>query len=187
MRVESRSFWSVGGLVRRAGWLGAHPSAAGRGWWVLWCGWWFLWLGGFCDLGLAGGCSSGWRASKQGACLISGGVGMGPARWWPWVGAGWLRCGAGGVGDSFVLLPGILGCWGSFARAFLPGRLVISKDISHPLTKLEQCHLSHLCHNMSHVAISFTVYRQWASCVNFLCAGAKEAHNFPDSGIERFQ
>ena len=30
----------------------------------------------------------------------------------------------GGVGDSFVLLPRILGCWGSFARAFLPGRLV---------------------------------------------------------------
>ena len=29
----------------------------------------------------------------------------------------------GGVGDSFVLLPRILGCWGSFARAFLPGRL----------------------------------------------------------------
>ena len=28
----------------------------------------------------------------------------------------------GGVGDSFVLLPRILGCWGSFARAFLPGR-----------------------------------------------------------------
>jgi hypothetical protein len=28
------------------------------------------------------------------------------------------------VGDSFVLLPRILGCWGSFARAFLPGRLV---------------------------------------------------------------
>ena len=30
----------------------------------------------------------------------------------------------GGVGDSFVLLPRILGCWGYFARAFLPGRLV---------------------------------------------------------------
>jgi hypothetical protein len=29
----------------------------------------------------------------------------------------------GGVWDSFVLLPRILGCWGSFARAFLPGRL----------------------------------------------------------------
>ena len=31
----------------------------------------------------------------------------------------------GGVRDSFVLLPRILGCRGSFARAFLPGRLVI--------------------------------------------------------------
>ena len=30
----------------------------------------------------------------------------------------------GGVRDSFVLLPRILGCRGSFARAFLPGRLV---------------------------------------------------------------
>jgi hypothetical protein len=30
----------------------------------------------------------------------------------------------GGVRDSFVLLPRILGCWGSFERAFLPGRLV---------------------------------------------------------------
>ena len=34
----------------------------------------------------------------------------------------WLL-GAGGVWNSFVLLPRILGCWGSFARAFLPGRL----------------------------------------------------------------
>ena len=33
MRVESRSFWSVGDLMRRSGWLGSHPSAAGRGWW----------------------------------------------------------------------------------------------------------------------------------------------------------
>ena len=33
-----------------------------------------------------------------------GGVGMGPARWWPWVGAGWLRCGAGGVGIFFVFV-----------------------------------------------------------------------------------
>ena len=30
----------------------------------------------------------------------------------------------GGVGDSFVLLPRILECRGSFARAFLRGRLV---------------------------------------------------------------
>ena len=30
----------------------------------------------------------------------------------------------GRVWDSFVLLPRILGCWGSFTRAFLPGRLV---------------------------------------------------------------
>jgi len=29
----------------------------------------------------------------------------------------------GRVWDSFVLLPRILGCWGSFTRAFLPGRL----------------------------------------------------------------
>ena len=69
MRVESRSFWSVGGLVRRAGWLGAHPSAAGRGWWVLWCGWWFLWLGGFCDLGLAGGVQQ-WLAGLEARCLF---------------------------------------------------------------------------------------------------------------------
>ena len=55
MRVESRSFWSVGDLMRRSGWLGSHPSAAGRGWWVLWCGWWFLWLVFFCGLGLARG------------------------------------------------------------------------------------------------------------------------------------
>jgi hypothetical protein len=69
VRVESRSFWSVGGLVRRAGWLGAHPSAAGRGWWVLWCGWWFLWLGGFCDLGLAGGVQQ-WLAGLEARCLF---------------------------------------------------------------------------------------------------------------------
>ena len=31
----------------------------------------------------------------------------------------------GGVWDSFVLLPRILGCWGFFTRAFLPGRLVL--------------------------------------------------------------
>ena len=31
----------------------------------------------------------------------------------------------GRAGDSFVLLPRILGCWGSFTRAFLLGRLVI--------------------------------------------------------------
>ena len=37
----------------------------------------------------------------------------------------------GGVGDSFVLLPRILGCWGSFARAFLPGRLVNNSE-PHP-------------------------------------------------------
>ena len=37
-----------------------------------------------------------------------------------------------GVWDSFVLLPRILGCWGSFARAFLPGRLVhVHVDCSH--------------------------------------------------------
>ena len=30
----------------------------------------------------------------------------------------------GRAGDSFVLLPRILGCWGSFTRAFLPGRLI---------------------------------------------------------------
>ena len=30
----------------------------------------------------------------------------------------------GGIGDSFVLLPRILWCWVSFARAFLLGRLV---------------------------------------------------------------
>ena len=30
----------------------------------------------------------------------------------------------GRAGDSFVLLPRILGCWGSFTRAFLLGRLV---------------------------------------------------------------
>ena len=35
-----------------------------------------------------------------------------------------LNVATGGVWDSFVLLPRILGCWGSFARAFLPGRLV---------------------------------------------------------------
>ena len=35
-----------------------------------------------------------------------------------------LDVATGGVWDSFVLLPRILGCWGSFARAFLPGRLV---------------------------------------------------------------
>ena len=105
--ASRKSVFLVGGWPGEAGGVaGAHPSAAGRGWWVLWCGWWFLWLGGFCDLGLAGGCSSGWRASKQGACLISGGVGMGPARWWPWVGAGWLRCGAGGVG-IFLCLCGV--------------------------------------------------------------------------------
>ena len=36
----------------------------------------------------------------------------------------YLDVATGGVWDSFVLLPRILGCWGSFARAFLPGRLV---------------------------------------------------------------
>ena len=35
-----------------------------------------------------------------------------------------LDVATGGVWDSFVLLPRILGCLGSFARAFLPGRLV---------------------------------------------------------------
>ena len=41
-----------------------------------------------------------------------------------------LDVATGGVWDSFVLLPRILGCWGSFARAFLPGRLVFfSKKI----------------------------------------------------------
>jgi hypothetical protein len=34
----------------------------------------------------------------------------------------WLL-GEFGILLSFVLLPRILGCWGSFARAFLPGRL----------------------------------------------------------------
>ena len=36
-----------------------------------------------------------------------------------------LDVATGGVWDSFVLLPRILGCWGPFARAFLHGRLVI--------------------------------------------------------------
>ena len=36
-----------------------------------------------------------------------------------------LDVATGGVWDSFVLLPRILGCWGSFTRAFLPGRLVV--------------------------------------------------------------
>ena len=49
--------------------LGAHPRAAGRGWWVLWCGWWFLWLGGFCDLGLAGGVQQ-WLAGLEARCLV---------------------------------------------------------------------------------------------------------------------
>ena len=40
--------------MRRSGWLGSHPSAAGRGWWVLWCGWWFLWLVFFAALALPG-------------------------------------------------------------------------------------------------------------------------------------
>ena len=35
-----------------------------------------------------------------------------------------LNVATGGVWDSFVLLPRILGCWGFFARAFLLGRLV---------------------------------------------------------------
>ena len=34
-----------------------------------------------------------------------------------------LNVATGGVWDSFVLLPRILGCWGFFARAFLLGRL----------------------------------------------------------------
>ncbi len=34
---------------------------------------------------------------------------------------------------SFVLLPRILGCWGSFARAFLPGRLVLFSLLLHAL------------------------------------------------------
>ena len=34
-----------------------------------------------------------------------------------------LDVATGGVWDSFVLLPRTFGCWGSFARAFLPGRL----------------------------------------------------------------
>ena len=89
MRVESRSFWSVGGLVRRAGWLGAHPSAAGRGWWVLWCGWGFLWLGGFCDLGLAGGVQQ-WLVGLEARCLFDlrwGGNGTGAV---VAVGGGWV-------------------------------------------------------------------------------------------------
>ena len=40
------------------------------------------------------------------------------------VGPRLLNVATGGVWNSFVLLPRILGCWGSFARAFLPGRLV---------------------------------------------------------------
>jgi hypothetical protein len=36
-----------------------------------------------------------------------------------------LDVATGRVWDSFVLLPRILGCWGSFTRAFLPGRLVL--------------------------------------------------------------
>ena len=103
--ASRKSVFLVGGWPGEAGGVaGAHPSAAGRGWWVLWCGWWFLWLGGFCDLGLAGGgaaVAGGPRSKVLG--LISGGVGMGPARWWPWVGAGWLRCGAGGVGIFLCL------------------------------------------------------------------------------------
>ena len=39
------------------------------------------------------------------------------------VGPRLLDVATGGVWDSFVLLPRILGCWGSFTRAFLPGRL----------------------------------------------------------------
>ena len=39
------------------------------------------------------------------------------------VGPRLLNVATGGVWNSFVLLPRILGCWGSFARAFLPGRL----------------------------------------------------------------
>ena len=38
----------------------------------------------------------------------------------------------GGIGDSFVLLPRILWCWVSFARAFLHGRLAIRKSLSFP-------------------------------------------------------
>ena len=51
--------------------------------------------------------------------LISGGVGMGPARWWPWVGAGWLRCGAGGVG-IFLCLCGV--CDARAPRTVPPGQ-----------------------------------------------------------------
>ena len=49
----------------------------------------------------------------------------------------------GGVGDSFVLLPRILRGWGSFARAFLPGRLVFipnsrcSRRVFAPWTRRE--------------------------------------------------
>jgi hypothetical protein len=35
-----------------------------------------------------------------------------------------------GILLSFVLLPRILGCWGPFARAFLPGRLVIRSAVA---------------------------------------------------------
>ena len=37
----------------------------------------------------------------------------------------------GGIGDSFVLLPRILWCWVSFARAFLLGRLVLYPSRSY--------------------------------------------------------
>ena len=37
----------------------------------------------------------------------------------------WLTVATGGIGDSFILLPRILWCWVSFARAFLLGRLVL--------------------------------------------------------------
>jgi hypothetical protein len=49
--------------------------------------------------------------------------------------------GPGGVGDSFVLLPRILGCWGgsfAFARAFLPGRLVYSTSTHAGRGRLEE-------------------------------------------------
>ena len=89
-------------------------------WWVLW---WVLHVvgavagalvgavvrlvvsvgGGFCDLDLPRGAAVAGGPRSKVLGLISGGVGMGPARWWPWVGAGWLRCGAGGVGIFLCL------------------------------------------------------------------------------------
>jgi hypothetical protein len=44
---------------------------------------------------------------------------------WARVSKMWLL-GTGGIGDSFILLPKILWCWESFARAFLLGSSLVA-------------------------------------------------------------